>query len=135
MILGVGTDIVNISRIEESISKLGDSFLQRCFTPKEIEIGKTKLKSVEFFAKRFAAKEAFLKAIGTGMTNRVSWQDLEVFNDLSGRPQLRISGRSLEIIEKIAIEVLNKSSKDIVIHLSLSDDFPYAVATVIIEGR
>jgi len=133
MILGVGTDIVNINRIKESISQFGDSFINRCFTPKEIEIANTKAKKVEFYAKRFAAKEAFLKALGTGMTHKVSWQDLEIVNNVAGRPLINVKGESLEIMNRSSLEILNKSAKDINIHLTMSDDDPYATATVIIE--
>ncbi|MCV6599855.1 MAG: holo-ACP synthase [Alphaproteobacteria bacterium] len=126
MILGIGTDIVNISRIEESINKFGDSFIKRCFTESEIAESNKKKERACFFAKRFAAKEAFFKALGTGFTHRVSWQDVNISNNEYGKPEIEISGTSKDILEKI--------SKDAKIFISMSDDAPYATATIIIEG-
>ena len=125
MIIGIGTDIVNISRIEESINKFGAVFLDRCFTKAEIAESMDKKDNKAYFAKRFAVKEAFFKALGTGFTHGVSWQDVEVENDKHGKPHLNISGRSREILNDLA----SKSN----MHLSISDDKPFAVATVIIE--
>lgn len=135
MILGIGTDIVNMDRIEESINKFGDSFIKRCFTPKEIELAESKPDKIAFYAKRFAGKEAFSKAIGTGITGGVSWQDMEIHNNIIGKPMISVKGKSLEKMNKLSQQIFEQSGDDIEIHLSISDDKPYAMATVIIEKR
>jgi len=125
MIIGIGTDIINKDRIEESINKFGDSFINKCFTDFEISESSQKKDKISFFSKRFAAKEAFYKAIGTGFTNGVSWKDVEVHNDEKGKPNLYIKGKSKEILLSLV--------DNPILHLTLSDDKPFAMATVIIE--
>jgi len=126
MIIGVGTDILEISRIKESVDKFADSFIKKCFTKTEIEKC-PKVKEIHYYAKRFAGKEAFFKALGTGFTSGVSWQDVEITNDEKGKPVIKISGKSQEI--------LNKTCQNAHIHISLSDDTNWVNAIVIIEGK
>jgi len=125
MIVGMGVDMAEISRVREAIERHGERFLQRIFTPEEIAYCRRFKDSQERFAARFAAKEAAMKALGTGWRRGVSWQDFEVSNLPSGKPCLRLSGKALEIFES-----LGGSS----VLVSLTHTGPYALAQVIIEG-
>lgn len=129
MIVGLGSDICVISRIEATLEKFGVRFENRCFT--EIERAKAnrtpKLKASSY-AKRFAAKEAFSKAIGTGMRFGVAWRDIGVVNDKSGRPNIVLTGKTKELFES-RIPTGKKAN----IFLTMSDDYPYAIAYVIVE--
>jgi len=130
MILGIGTDICDISRIEKSIDKYGQRFIDRTFTTHEQEYCESKSGKASYFAKRFAAKEAVAKALATSSSGALSWLDVEVKNDPSGRPQA--------ILYRGAEERLSAKTPDgykAHIHLSLSDDYPYAVAYAMIEAR
>lgn len=132
MILGIGSDIVNIQRIERLCKTWDKKFETRIFTPHEIataDTKKTPLLRFSSLAKRFAAKEAFAKAIGTGI-GRVSWQDIEVRNDARGKPILVLYGNALTIMEQLtpALSVIQ-------IDISLSDEYPMAMAFVIISAR
>tara|TARA_B100002052_G_C15549418_1_gene448375 strand:+ start:115 stop:501 length:387 start_codon:yes stop_codon:yes gene_type:complete len=122
-IYGIGTDIVNIKRIKSVINK-NKSFKKRIFTSFEIKACEKRLNNVECFAKRFAAKEALFKAVG--LKNKIKFNDVEIRNEKSGVPKFLIKGFSLKNIKKL---LKNKKFK---IHLSLSDDKPWAVASVII---
>ncbi len=122
-IYGIGTDIVNIKRIKSAINK-NKSFKKRIFTSFEIKACEKRLNNVECFAKRFAAKEALFKAVG--LKNKIKFNDVEIRNEKSGVPKFLIKGFSLKNIKKL---LKNKKFK---IHLSLSDDKPWAVASVII---
>ena len=122
-IYGIGTDIVNIKRIKSVINK-NKSFKKRIFTSFEIKACEKRLNNVECFAKRFAAKEALFKAVG--VKNKIKFNDVEIRNEKSGVPKFLIKGFSLKNIKKL---LKNKKFK---IHLSLSDDKPWAVASVII---
>ena len=126
MIYGIGVDIVQIKRIEETIGRWGDRFIQRVFTPGEEEICSRRAYPPAAFALRFAAKEAFSKAVGLGMKKGVRWQDIEVFHLPGGRPTLRLHGRSQEICQREGITGL---------HLSLSDEGEYGIAMVVLENR
>ena len=126
MIFGLGTDIVQISRIQGMIEKFDDRFLERCFTAAEIARAKTKAQAINSYAKHYAAKEATLKALGTGMREGLSWQDIEVGHTALGAPTLSLTGG-------VALFLQEKGLKNVILHLSLSDDGDYAVATVIIE--
>ena len=124
MIYGIGVDIVSIVRIESVIKRWGDRFVGRVFTPDEAAICYDKAYPSSAFALRFAAKEAFSKALGSGMRKGLKWQDIEVFNYPSGKPSLRLHGTSFEICRE----------KDITgIHLSLSDEGEYGIAMVVLE--
>jgi holo-[acyl-carrier protein] synthase len=131
MIIGLGEDLVEISRIAHFIDSKGDQFLNKCFTPHEIDKAqnhKTSERLHAYYAKRFAAKEACLKALGTGMRDGISWQDMEVGNDDLGRPLLTISGEVKQRLRDIANE------KETAIHITLSDEAGLAKATVILES-
>ena len=122
-IYGIGTDIVNIKRIKKAIYK-NKNFKQRIFTKFEINICKKRVNQIHCFAKRFAAKEALFKAIG--IHNKIYFHDVEIKNNSSGLPNFKITGKSFKNLKKI---FKNKKFK---IHLSLSDEDPWAVASVII---
>lgn len=124
MIYGIGVDIVAISRIEKVIQKWGVRFVGRVFTPDEVEICYGRASFSSAFSLRFAAKEAFSKALGLGMKKGLKWRDIEIFNHPSGKPGLKLHGISSEICRKKGITG---------IHLSLSDEGEYAVAMVVLE--
>ncbi len=126
MIKGNGIDIVNIDRIERMMARWGKAFLDRVYTEKEISWCKQKHRPSECFATRFAAKEAFLKALGLGLRNGIRWRDIEVENDSMGKPFLSLHRKAREILETIGIERT---------FLTLSHDYPYAVAHVLLEGE
>jgi holo-[acyl-carrier protein] synthase len=127
MVLGLGTDMIEIGRIEESIRQFGQRFLDRVYTPEEIAYCQRKKKhSAESFAARFAAKEAGAKALGTGISRGVSWKELEVRREPSGRPTLHLSGRALERATELGIQRIS---------LSLTHGRETAIAVVIAEGE
>ena len=124
MIVGTGIDIVEVPRIGQSIERFGKRFLKRIFTVAEIRYCETKANRVERFAARFAAKEAGMKSIGTGMRG-VSWQDFEVGREPSGRPTMLFHGRAATIAERLGVR---RS------HLSVSHTEEHAVAYVLLES-
>jgi holo-[acyl-carrier protein] synthase len=124
MIYGIGVDLVRINRIEKVIGRWGRRFASRVFTPEEIEICNGRPFPHSAFALRFAAKEAFSKALGLGMRRGLKWREIEVFNHPSGKPSLRLYGASLKICSRKGITG---------IHLSLSDEGEYGVAMVVLE--
>ena len=126
-IFGIGTDIVNIKRMEHSLKKHGFSFKNRIFSKKEISYCEKKKNSSSFYAKRFAAKEAFTKALGTGIRKGVNLKNIEITNNVYGKPLILLKGNLSSFLKK----KLKNSKYDI--HLSLSDDKPWAQATVIIS--
>lgn len=126
MIYGTGIDLVHIKRVEKVIERWGDRFIHRVFTPGEMKICYNRAFPAAAFSLRFAAKEAFSKAVGTGMKKGVRWRDIEVFHYPGGRPGLKLHGKSLEICEKENITGL---------HLSLSDEGEYGMAMVVLERR
>ena len=123
-IYGIGTDIVNINRIRVAIKKKNQAFKNRIYTKSEIIVCEKRKNKIECFAKRFAAKEALFKAVG--LKNKLDFKDVEVVNNSSGTPKFSIKGKSLDNLNKIF------QRKKFKIHLSLSDDKPWAVASVII---
>ena len=126
MVLGLGTDMIEIGRIEESIRQFGQRFLDRVYTPEEIAYCQRKKKhAAESFAARFAAKEAGAKALGTGISRGVSWKEIEVRREPSGRPTLHLSGRALERAGELGIQRIS---------LSLTHGRETAMAVVIAEG-
>jgi len=125
MILGVGTDLMEIARIQKSIDRFGEPFLCRIFTPKEIEYCQRKKNSGESFAARFAAKEAAAKALGTGISHGVTWLEIEVAREPSGKPSLILSGRAAERAKRLGVSGIS---------LSLSHSRETALAVVIMEG-
>jgi len=124
MIYGIGTDIVQISRMEKTLQKWGDRFLRRVFTDAEIEYCRDKATPAARFALRFAAKEAFLKALGLGVSQGLSLNHVEVVKNSRGRPKLNLHGKTKELCEGKGIR---RS------FLSLSDDGLYAIAMVVLE--
>ncbi len=126
MIFGTGIDIVSVERIEEAVSRWGNLFLARVFTDREIAWCQRRARPSESFAVFFAAKEAFLKAIGTGLRNGIQWKDIEVEHEASGKPRLSLQRRAKELLEKNRIEKT---------FVTLSHDCRCAVAHVILEGR
>ena|SRR5690348_2026683 len=125
MIVGLGVDIAEVERVREAITRHGDRILQRVFTPREIAYCQAHKNSVERFAARFAAKEAGMKAIGTGWRNGVTWKDFEVSNEPSGKPRLRLSGKAAEICAALGGKR---------VQLSITHTEKSALAHVIIEG-
>ena len=99
MIYGIGVDLIKIERIEKVIGKWGDRFIERVFTPLERETCFNRAYPPSAFSLRFAAKEAFVKALGLGVEKGVRWRDIEIFNHTGGRPGLKLQGKSLEICE------------------------------------
>ena len=126
-ILGIGTDIVNINRIDKSIKKYGLKFKKKIFSRKEIVYCEKRRSYISSYAKRFAAKEAFVKALGTGFNRNIKHKNIEVINNKQGKPSIIVSGKAASFIKKKA---KNKKYK---IYISLSDDIPWACATVIIS--
>ena len=126
MVIGTGIDIVNIQRIERMMARWGDLFLSRVFTEREIVWCQQRARPPECFAIRFAAKEAFLKAIGWGLRDGIQWTDIEVETDPTGKPLLSFHRKAKEVTETLRI---HKAL------LTLSHDRPYAVAHVLLEER
>ena len=126
MIFGNGIDIIDNNRIRKVIEKYGNRFKKKCFSISEIAKSEKRLNSVEFFAKRYAAKEACAKALGTGLARGVFWKDIEVDNNQYGKPFIKLHGKAKEIFKN-----MNKSSNT-QIEVSLSDEKKYAIANVTI---
>jgi len=125
VILGIGTDMTEIDRIRDSIARFGDRFLHRIFTPGEIAYCLRKKASEESFAARFAAKEAGAKALGTGISRGISWQEIEVRRQPGERPTIHFTGRAAERAAAMGVAAA---------HLSLTHTRGIALATVIVEG-
>jgi holo-[acyl-carrier protein] synthase len=102
-ILGIGTDVVEVLRIAQMIERHGELFIQRVYTPFEIDYCNARKAATQHFAGRWAAKEAILKALGTGWARGLSWTDMEVRNDEAGRPSVRLGGGAREVCEKLGI--------------------------------
>ncbi len=124
MIFGIGVDIIEISRIEEALSRFGDTFIERAFGEGERYTG-GKEGAAQHFATRFAAKEAFLKALGTGLRKGMRWREIEVVTDPSGKPEIHLSGRAREIFDERGLKK---------VHLSLAHEKGYGIAFIVIEG-
>lgn len=130
MIVGMGSDLCDIRRIEASLARFGDRFIHRLFTDVERERSERKGDRAASYAKRFAAKEACAKALGTGFRQGVAWRDLGVVNLRSGKPTMILTGQAGDVLAKLVPD-----GHEAVIHLSLTDEPPYAQAFVIIEAR
>ncbi len=126
MILSNGIDIVDIRRINKTIEKYNNKFKKKCFHVSEIKKSETRLRSVESYAKRYAAKEACAKALGTGLARGVFWKDIEVQNDKFGKPKIKLHNNALKFLEKMS------KKNECLIELSMSDEKNYAIANVII---
>jgi holo-[acyl-carrier protein] synthase len=130
MILGIGSDLCDITRIERSLARFGDRFTHRIYTPGERARSDRRAARAASYARRFAAKEACAKALGTGLRLGVFWRDMEVVNMPGGRPTMRLTGGALARLADMVPE-----GHEPVIHVSLTDDPPMAQAFVIIEAR
>ena len=129
MILGLGNDIIDIRRVERTIERYGERFLSRVFTEIERRKSDNRAERAASYAKRFAAKEACAKALGTGFRQGVFWRDMGVVNLPSGRPTLQLTGGAAR-----ALEQLTPEGHEVRIDLSITDDFPTAQAIVIISA-
>lgn len=129
MILGIGSDLSDIRRIQASLDRFGDRFRNRCFTDIERRRSEAKPDAAASYAKRFAAKEACAKALGTGLRRGVFWRDMGVVNLRSGQPTLALTGGAAARLAE-----MTPPGCRAVIHLSMTDDHPYAQAFVIIEA-
>lgn len=126
MIVGIGTDLVEIGRIEAALARWGERFAQKVLVPRELDRFLSHRKPAAYVAKRFAAKEAFSKAMGTGIRQPVSWRHIGVANHPSGRPYLELSE---------PLEELVRSRGIVSVHLSLTDERGIAAAFVVLEGE
>jgi len=126
MIYGIGIDLVMVKRIEEALQRWGERFQRKVFTAYEIDYCSQKRNPSPHFAARFAAKEAFVKALGLGMRRGVHWKDVEVQRGPLGKPLLKLSGRAWEICQRDKIEGL---------FLSLTHDYEYSSAMVVLERK
>ncbi len=126
MIYGIGVDLVRVDRIARGIERYGDRFLERVFTPREIAYCKARSRQgVYQFAQRFAAKEAFSKALGVGLrADGIRWREVEVLPNSMGKPEIQVTGRAQEFCQKADIKNMQ---------LSLSDEDNHAIAVVILE--
>jgi holo-[acyl-carrier protein] synthase len=124
MVLGLGTDLIETGRVEESIKRFGERFLERIYSPGEIAYCKRKKNAAESFAARFAAKEAGAKALGTGISRGVTWKEFEVKREASGKPSLHLSGRAAELAGAMGVRR---------IQLSLTHSREFAWAVVVVE--
>ena len=124
MVLGLGTDLIETGRVEASIKRFGERFLERIFSPGEIAYCKRKKNAAESFAARFAAKEAGAKALGTGISRGVTWKEFEVKREASGKPSLHLSGRAAELAGAMGVRR---------IQLSLTHSREFALAVVVVE--
>ena len=129
MILGIGSDLIDIRRIEKTIETHGERFLGRIFTSVEREKSEKRAQRAASYAKRFAAKEACAKALGTGLRRGVFWRDMGVVNLPSGKPTMSLTGGALRRLHDIT-----PPGHEPVIDLSITDDFPLAQAIVIISA-
>ena len=130
MILGIGSDITDVRRIAKVIERHGDRFIDRVFTPAERERAERRRNRVETYAKRFAAKEACAKALGTGLRAGVWWRDMGVINLPSGRPTMQLTGGA-----KRRLEAITPAGYEARIDLTISDEGPMALAFVIISAQ
>jgi holo-[acyl-carrier protein] synthase len=129
VILGIGSDLCDIRRIEKSIERFGDRFTHRIYTEGERARSDRRAARAASYARRFAAKEACAKALGTGLSQGVFWRDMEVVNLPSGRPTMRLTGGALE-----RLKAMTPTGHRALVHVSLTDDPPLAQAFVIIEA-
>jgi holo-[acyl-carrier protein] synthase len=130
VILGIGTDLVDIRRIERTIERHGERFLNRIFTPTERALADRRANWAATYAKRFAAKEACAKALGTGLRAGVFWRDMGVVNLPSGQPTMRLTGGAAE-----RLAAITPAGRTPFIHLTITDEYPLAQAFVVIEAR
>ncbi len=129
MIIGLGSDLIDIRRVEKSIARFGDRFTSRIFTEVEQAKSDRRNQRAASYAKRFAAKEACAKALGTGLARGVFWRDMGVVNLAGGKPTMKLTNGAAK-----RLEAITPAGHSAVIHLTITDDFPLAQAFVIIEA-
>ena len=130
MILGIGTDLANIERIAGTLERFGDRFRNRVFTKTEQRRAERRADTAGTYAKRWAAKEACSKALGTGLRMGIAWKDMSVTNLRSGQPQMQLTGWAAKRLRE-----MTPAGHEAVIHVTLTDDHPWAQAFVLIEAR
>lgn len=128
MIIGIGQDICNVERIESTIIKFGERFKKRIYSEREINKSESRRNSIDSYARRFAAKEAVSKALGTGFRKGVFYRDIEVINLKSGKPTIELKGGALD-----QFRLITSNNKNASIEISLTDDKKLALAIVIIS--
>lgn len=129
MFISNGIDIIDIRRIKKTIKKYNNRFKEKCFHAGEIIKSDSRVKMAESYAKRYAAKEACAKALGTGLARGVFWKDIEVKNDMYGKPIIKLHNKALKYLNSF------EKNFDLSIELSLSDEKNYAIANVVIYGN
>ena len=129
MILGIGTDLANIERIQGTLDRFGDRFRNRVFTDIEQAKAERRKDTAGTYAKRWAAKEACSKALGTGLRMGISWRDMAVSNLKTGQPVMTVTGWAKE-----RLEAMTPEGQEAIIHVTLTDDHPWAQAFVVIEA-
>ncbi|MES0827828.1 holo-ACP synthase [Ruegeria sp. SCP11] len=130
MILGIGTDLANIDRIQGTLDRFGDRFRNRVFTETEQSKAERRADTAGTYAKRWAAKEACSKALGTGLRMGIAWKDMAVTNLRTGQPVMHVTGWAAERLKEMTPE-----GYEAIIHVTLTDDHPWAQAFVVIEAR
>ena len=130
MILGIGTDLANIERIQGTLDRFGDRFKNRVFTEIEQVKAERRKDTAGTYAKRWAAKEACSKALGTGLSMGISWKDMAVRNMKTGQPVMEVTGWANERLQE-----MTPVDHEAIIHVTLTDDHPWAQAFVVIEAR
>lgn len=130
MILGIGSDLANIDRIQSTLDRFGDRFRNRVFTETEQRKSESRADVAGTYAKRWAAKEACSKALGTGLRMGISWKDMAVSNLRTGQPVMAVTGWAKERLDEMTPE-----GHEAIIHVTLTDDHPWAQAFVVIEAR
>jgi len=129
MIIGLGSDLIDIRRIENSLTRHGNRFINRIFTDVEQAKSEKRRNRAASYAKRFAAKEACCKALGTGISNGVFWRDMGVVNDKNGKPTMKLTNGAAKRLAEII-----PNGYEPLVHVTITDDFPLAQAFVIIEA-
>ena len=130
MILGIGTDLANIERIQGTLDRFGDRFRNRIFTEDEQRKAENRKDVAGTYAKRWAAKEACSKALGTGLRMGIAWKDMSVTNLPTGQPVMQVTGWA-----KDRLDAMTPPGYEAIIHVTLTDDHPWAQAMVLIEAR
>jgi len=130
MIIGLGSDLCDIRRVETTLERFGERYTQRCFTEIERRKSDRRAERAASYAKRFAAKEACAKALGTGIRGGVFWRDMGVVNLPSGQPTMRLTGGAAE-----RLAAITPPGHQAFIHLTITDEYPWAQAFVVIEAR
>ena len=130
MIVGIGSDLIDIRRVEKTLARHAERFIARVFTEIEREKSERRKERAASYAKRFAAKEACAKALGTGISRGVFWRDMGVVNLPGGKPTMRLTGGAAARLAEIVPQ-----GQEVFIHLTITDDYPLAQAFVIVEAR